>query len=120
MQILPRHRRRARTARPTPLKEAGAAGEPHVRAAVTLAQALRCRGLVAAEAAGTDGTARVLIITPAAARLAEQIYVAGDGKPWFWRSGQPLCPADDITTAADTITHLLAADAARRHGRTPR
>ena len=74
------------------------------QAAAALARALRNRGLVAEESAGADGTARVLIITPAATRLAEQICVTGDSKPWFWWSGQPLCLADDISTAADTIT----------------
>jgi hypothetical protein len=80
------------------------ASGPHVQAAAALARALRGRGLVAEQSAGKDGTARVLIITPVATRLAEQICVTGDAKPWFWRSGQPLCPADDISAAADTIT----------------
>lgn len=80
------------------------ASGPHLKAAAALARALRSRGLIAEESAGKDGTARVLIITSAATQLAEQICVTGDSKPWFWRSGQPLCPADDISTAADTIT----------------
>ena len=42
------------------------------------------------------------------ARLAEQVRVAGNGKLWFWWSGEPVCPADDVDTTADKITHVLA------------
>jgi len=30
-----------------------------------------------------------------------------NGKPWSWRSAEPLCPADDIDTAAEKIAHVL-------------
>ena len=113
MQAPPRH---PWTARPATLMTAArTVVEPHVQAAA-LARALRGRGLVAEGSTGADGTARVLVITPAATRLAEQFDVAGDGEPWFWWSRQPLCPADDISAAADTIARLLAVDAARRLG----
>jgi len=74
-----------------------------------LARALRRRGLVAEESAGKDGVARVLVITPTGARLAERVYAfAQDGTLWFWWSGEPLCPADDIKTAAGKIACVLA------------
>jgi hypothetical protein len=83
---------------------------PPVRAAVDLARTLRSRGLVAAESAGIDGAARVLVFSRSTAQLAEQVYVvAQDGKLWFCRSDDILCPAADIATAADAVTHLLAA-----------
>jgi hypothetical protein len=66
---------------------------PPVQAAVALARALRRRGLVAAGSAGVDGAARVLVFSRSSAQLAAQVYiVAQDGKLWFCRSEELLCP----------------------------
>src|SRR5215469_14486864 len=84
---------------------------PRAQAAVALAQALRDRGHAALESAGTDGAARVLVVSRPTIRLTEDAHVGPhDGEPWFWWSGKPLCPADDIDTAADAIDRLLTAE----------
>jgi hypothetical protein len=85
------------------LQAARTASEPHTRAAAALTQALRTRSFAAKGSAGSDGVDRVLVITPAGAGLAEQFRVAGNRNPWFWWSGKPLCPGEDIRIAADTI-----------------
>ena len=112
-----------RTAQPATLMTAArTATEPHLQAAATLARALRSRGPATEEPAGTGGTARVLIITPAAARLAGHICAAGDGKPWSWRSGQPLCPGAALViawlaaTVAICVTAAIGYAAVAGHG----
>jgi len=106
-----RRRRPARPAQPpAPLPKPQPASRPYAQAAAALTSALRSRGLVAEGSAGTGDHAVVLVITPAGSRLAEWICVLpGHGTLWFWWSGEPLCPADDINAAADKITHLLTA-----------
>lgn len=41
-------------------------------------------------------------------RTAHVCAYVQSGKPWSWRSGERLCPADDVDTAAEKIAHVLA------------
>lgn len=41
-------------------------------------------------------------------RTAHVCAYVQSGKPWSWRSGERLCPADDGDTAAEKIAHVLA------------
>jgi hypothetical protein len=96
------------TRRLGPIRSKKAVKESHVQAVVGLARTLRDRGLVAAESAETVGVARVLVDQPVERPLAEQVdVVVQNGMLWFAWSGEPLCPADDIDTAAQKIAHLL-------------
>ena len=55
--------------------------------------------------------ARVLVISPSAVRLIEQVDVTSkDGAFWFCWSGQPMCPVGDIRIEADTVLRLVAPD----------
>jgi hypothetical protein len=64
-----------------------------IHAAAALALTLRARGLVAAESAGTDGVARVLVFSRSSAQLAEQVYVIphGDKLQFWWSRDERLC-----------------------------
>ena len=111
MQAPLKHPRAAQPA--TLMTAARTATEPHLQPATpALARALRSRDLAAEESAGTGGTARVLIITPATARLAGQVCAAGDGRPWSWRSGQPPCPGTTLIIAWLAVTDAISVTAA--------
>jgi hypothetical protein len=111
MQTPLKHPRAAKPA--TLMTAARTATEPHLQPATpALARALRSRSPAAEESAGTGGTARVPIITPATVRLARHICAAEDGKPWSWRSGQPLCPGAALVIAWLAVTVVISVTAA--------
>jgi hypothetical protein len=82
-----------------------------VEAAVALARSLRCRGLVAAESAGTDGVARVLVFSRTSAQLAEQIHViqSDNGLCFQWAEGESIGSVSELERTAQKIVDMLTA-----------
>jgi hypothetical protein len=79
-------------------------------AAAELAQSLRAQGLVAAESAGTDGIARVLVFSRTSAQLAEQVYVvpSDDDGLWFqWEEGEGIGPVSELERAVRRIVETI-------------
>jgi hypothetical protein len=69
-----------------------------VQAAISLARALRRRGLVASRLARTDGAVHVLLFSRSTGPLAGQSYViTQDGTLWFNWPGEPPCPACPVS-----------------------
>jgi hypothetical protein len=81
-----------------------------LQAAVELAHTLRGRGMIAAESAGIDGVARVLVFSRSSAQLAEQVYVvpSDDDGLWFqWEEGEWIGPVGEVERAVQSVVDTI-------------